>query len=196
MYGNKVIDLHQRHAHHRASIAIPARSIWEVDAKAPTDPRPVRRRRARRALRRRRSTIRTAGGKELMLQGESTGGQLGTRSWVGALDVDNGKLAWRTFTIPAPGEPGSETLEGQPQRLAHRRRRRVADRVLRPGHQPAVLRHRRRVPELRSAVPARAITCSPRAPSRSMPTPARSCGTSRRPRTSIGTSTRRAQDAL
>ena len=44
-----------------------------------------------------------------MVQGESTGGQLGTRSWVGAWNVDNGSLAWRTFTIPAPGEPGSES---------------------------------------------------------------------------------------
>src|SRR5438477_808649 len=41
--------------------------------------------------------------------GESSGGQLGTRSWVGAWDVNDGKLAWRTFTIPAPGEPGSES---------------------------------------------------------------------------------------
>jgi hypothetical protein len=54
-------------------------------------------------------TIKTRGGKELVLQGESTGGQLGTRSWVGAWDLNNGQLAWRTFTIPAPGEPGSET---------------------------------------------------------------------------------------
>ena len=43
------------------------------------------------------------------MQGESSGGQLGTRSWVGAWDVNTGQLAWRTFTIPAPGEPGSET---------------------------------------------------------------------------------------
>ncbi|HEY4404226.1 MAG TPA: PQQ-binding-like beta-propeller repeat protein, partial [Xanthobacteraceae bacterium] len=51
----------------------------------------------------------TAGGKELVVQGESSGGQLGTRSWVGAWEIATGKLAWRTFTIPAPGEPGSET---------------------------------------------------------------------------------------
>src|SRR5215475_9797074 len=53
--------------------------------------------------------VKTAGGKELIIQGESTGGQLGTRSWIGAFEVGTGKLAWRTFTIPAPGEPGSET---------------------------------------------------------------------------------------
>jgi alcohol dehydrogenase (cytochrome c) len=44
-----------------------------------------------------------------VLAGESTGGSMGTRSWVGAWDVNTGQLAWRTFTIPAPGEPGSET---------------------------------------------------------------------------------------
>jgi alcohol dehydrogenase (cytochrome c) len=53
--------------------------------------------------------IKTAGGRELVILGESTGGSQGTRSWVGAFEVDTGKLAWRTYTIPAPGEPGSET---------------------------------------------------------------------------------------
>ena len=54
-------------------------------------------------------TVKTRGGKELVLAGESTGGSIGTRSWIGAWDVNTGQLAWRTFTIPAPGEPGSET---------------------------------------------------------------------------------------
>jgi len=44
-----------------------------------------------------------------VLVGESTGGSMGTRSWVGAFDANTGALVWRTFTIPAPGEPGSET---------------------------------------------------------------------------------------
>jgi alcohol dehydrogenase (cytochrome c) len=54
-------------------------------------------------------TVKTAGGKEIVVMGESSGGQLGTRSWIGAWETGTGKLAWRTFTIPAPGEPGSET---------------------------------------------------------------------------------------
>ena len=29
--------------------------------------------------------------------------------WIAALDAATGKLLWRKFTIPAPGEPGSET---------------------------------------------------------------------------------------
>ena len=31
------------------------------------------------------------------------------RDWIGALDAKTGKRLWRQFTIPAPGEPGSET---------------------------------------------------------------------------------------
>jgi alcohol dehydrogenase (cytochrome c) len=39
----------------------------------------------------------------------SSGGDRGTRGWIAALDAATGKLAWKKFTIPAPGEPGSET---------------------------------------------------------------------------------------
>jgi alcohol dehydrogenase (cytochrome c) len=38
-----------------------------------------------------------------------SGGELGVRGFVGAFDVDTGKPLWKTFMIPAPGEPGSET---------------------------------------------------------------------------------------
>lgn len=39
----------------------------------------------------------------------SSGGELGIRGYVAALDAESGKLLWKTYTIPAPGEPGSET---------------------------------------------------------------------------------------
>src|SRR4030095_553305 len=39
----------------------------------------------------------------------AAGGELGIRGFVAAYDVESGKLAWRTYTVPAPGEPGSET---------------------------------------------------------------------------------------
>ena len=39
----------------------------------------------------------------------ASGGELGVRGFVAAFDVDTGKQLWRTFTVPAPGEPGSET---------------------------------------------------------------------------------------
>jgi len=38
-----------------------------------------------------------------------SGGEFGIRGFVAAFDPDSGKELWRTFTVPAPGEPGSET---------------------------------------------------------------------------------------
>jgi alcohol dehydrogenase (cytochrome c) len=37
------------------------------------------------------------------------GGEFGVRGYVAALDPDTGNELWRTYTVPAPGEPGSET---------------------------------------------------------------------------------------
>jgi alcohol dehydrogenase (cytochrome c) len=39
----------------------------------------------------------------------ASGGDSGARDWMAALDATTGKLLWRKYTIPAPGEPGSET---------------------------------------------------------------------------------------
>jgi alcohol dehydrogenase (cytochrome c) len=47
-----------------------------------------------------------AGGKVMV---GASGGEYGIRGFVAAFDPDSGKEAWRTYTIPAPGEPGSET---------------------------------------------------------------------------------------
>ena len=41
-----------------------------------------------------------------------SGGELGIRGFVQALDARTGQPAWKTFTVPAPGEPGSETWKG------------------------------------------------------------------------------------
>ncbi len=41
-----------------------------------------------------------------------SGGEAGIRGFLDAYDAKTGKLAWRCFTIPAPGEPGSETWKG------------------------------------------------------------------------------------
>ncbi len=82
---------------------------WEIQAAAPADPATGTPSAKTQGFTGAPLAIKTAGGKELVLQGESTGGQLGTRSWIGAFEAGTGKLAWRTFTIPAPGEPGSET---------------------------------------------------------------------------------------
>ncbi len=47
-----------------------------------------------------------AGGKVMV---GASGGEFGIRGFVAAFDPDTGKEQWRTYTIPAPGEPGSET---------------------------------------------------------------------------------------
>lgn len=47
-----------------------------------------------------------AGGKIMV---GASGGEFGIRGFVAAFDPDNGNELWRTYTIPAPGEPGSET---------------------------------------------------------------------------------------
>ena len=39
----------------------------------------------------------------------ASGGELGIRGFVAAYDLDSGKELWKTYTVPAPGEPGSET---------------------------------------------------------------------------------------
>ncbi len=36
-------------------------------------------------------------------------GDAGTRGWLAALDVKTGEELWRFYTVPEPGEPGSET---------------------------------------------------------------------------------------
>ena len=40
------------------------------------------------------------------------GGEYGVRGALQAFDTDSGKLLWQTFTVPAPGEPGSDTWKG------------------------------------------------------------------------------------
>jgi alcohol dehydrogenase (cytochrome c) len=39
----------------------------------------------------------------------AAGSSLGIRDWIAAVDAATGKVIWRKFTVPAPGEPGSET---------------------------------------------------------------------------------------
>jgi alcohol dehydrogenase (cytochrome c) len=46
--------------------------------------------------------------KDTILIGAS-GGDNGVRCWLAALDPKTGELKWRTFMVPAAGEPGSET---------------------------------------------------------------------------------------
>ncbi len=40
------------------------------------------------------------------------GGEFGIRGYVAAFDAVTGEQAWKTYTIPAPGEPGHDSWEG------------------------------------------------------------------------------------
>jgi len=107
MYGNKVFVL----TYDARVIALDRDSgevAWEVQGAAPQDPATGTPSKVQ-GFSAAPLAVKTRGGRELVLAGESTGGSMGTRSWIGAWDVDTGQLAWRTFTIPAPGEAGHET---------------------------------------------------------------------------------------
>lgn len=41
-----------------------------------------------------------------------SGAEFAVRCLLVALDAETGKEVWRTYTIPEPGEPGSETWPG------------------------------------------------------------------------------------
>jgi alcohol dehydrogenase (cytochrome c) len=45
----------------------------------------------------------------------TSGGEFGIRGYVAALDAQTGKEAWRTYTIPAPGEAGHDTWKREDQ---------------------------------------------------------------------------------
>jgi alcohol dehydrogenase (cytochrome c) len=47
-----------------------------------------------------------AGGKVIL---GASGGELGVRGFVAAIDAESGKEVWKTYTVPGPGEPGSQT---------------------------------------------------------------------------------------
>jgi alcohol dehydrogenase (cytochrome c) len=47
-----------------------------------------------------------AGGKVMV---GASGGEFGVRGFIAAFDPESGKELWRTYMVPAPGEPGSET---------------------------------------------------------------------------------------
>ena len=42
----------------------------------------------------------------------AAGGDKGVRDWIASFDAATGKLQWKKFVIPAPGEPGGETWKG------------------------------------------------------------------------------------
>ncbi len=59
-----------------------------------------------------------------------TGGDRGARAHIDALNADTGARLWRTYTVPAPGEPGSETWKGDNNAWKHGGGSYLADRLL------------------------------------------------------------------
>ncbi len=49
----------------------------------------------------------------------AAGGEFGIRGYIEATDLNTGKAAWRTYTIPGTGEPGNETWKDGKERWKH-----------------------------------------------------------------------------
>ena len=49
----------------------------------------------------------------------TAGGEFGIRGFIEATDLNTGKAAWRTYTIPGAGEPGNETWKDGEDRWKH-----------------------------------------------------------------------------
>jgi alcohol dehydrogenase (cytochrome c) len=49
----------------------------------------------------------------------TAGGEFGIRGFIEATDLNTGKAAWRTYTIPGVGEPGNETWKDGKERWKH-----------------------------------------------------------------------------
>ena len=92
----------------------------------------------------------------------NSGGELGVRGWLTALDANTGKIAWRAYSTgpdkdvligrqvqavlrPGPGQ-GSRRQDLAARGMEDRRRHRVGLDLLRPGAEPDLLRHRQSRP--------------------------------------------------
>ena len=84
----------------------------------------------------------------------ASGGESGIRGFIAAFSADTGKEIWRTFTIPAPGEPGSETWPKGDQ-WKPRRHAGLGHRQLRPAR-PILPTGELEIPGLISATSAQA----------------------------------------
>ena len=63
----------------------------------------------------------------------AAGGEFGIRGWIDATDLNTGKQAWRTYTIPGRRRARQRDLEGRQGALEARRRLGLGDRDLRPA---------------------------------------------------------------
>jgi alcohol dehydrogenase (cytochrome c) len=80
----------------------------------------------------------------------AAGGDHGVRDFIAALDGATGKLVWRKYVVPAPGEPGSETWKDRNNAWQTGGGRHVGHRLLRCGQQSGSVGHRQSGPDVRS----------------------------------------------
>jgi alcohol dehydrogenase (cytochrome c) len=88
-------------------------AVYDVNIQAPTNatygtPSPVSQTVSAAPM-----TYRSASGRELVFQGESSGGSRGTISWCSAWDAETGEMAWRWYSVPFPGEFGHDTWKNE-----------------------------------------------------------------------------------
>ena len=91
----------------------------------------------------------TAEGKVIVANGAGDGG---TRGWLAGARRQDRQRAVALVCDPQAGRARQRDLEGQEQRLEDRRRRHVADRLLRSRQQAHHLGHRQSGPAIRSAI--------------------------------------------
>ena len=71
----------------------------------------------------------------------ASGGDNGTRNWIASLDAKTGDLQWKTFVVPAPGEPGSETWKDKVNAWQTGGGALLCHRLLRSADEPDLLGH-------------------------------------------------------
>ncbi len=69
-----------------------------------------------------------------------SGGEYGIRGFITALDAETGAEAWKTYTVPGPGEKGNETWKGDAWKVGGALG--VDPRHLRSCLEPCLFRHR------------------------------------------------------
>ena len=113
------------------------------------------------------------------------GGETTTRGFVEGYDPETGKRLWRTYTIPAPGEPGSETWPhpDQARRVEIRRRLHLAIRIVRSAARSSFISAPAMPSPITRCIATAPTACIPRASSRSGPRPVKWPGITRRYRT-------------
>ena len=92
--------------------------------------------------------------KNLVISGMS-GAEYGIRGWIAATDLTTQKEVWRTYTIPAKGEAGSETWKDSYDAARDGRRVDMGDGQLRSQNQYVVLGRRQPWARLGSGISAR-----------------------------------------